>query len=37
MEFCRPLGRRLLGRRLADLDLITAEGPRRVFELLRDA
>jgi 3-(3-hydroxy-phenyl)propionate hydroxylase len=27
----------LLGRRMPDLDLSTAEGPLRVFELLRDA
>jgi 2-polyprenyl-6-methoxyphenol hydroxylase-like FAD-dependent oxidoreductase len=27
----------LLGRRMPDLDLVTAEGPRRVFELLHDA
>ena len=27
----------LLGRRMPDLDLITIDGPRRVFELLHDA
>jgi 3-(3-hydroxy-phenyl)propionate hydroxylase len=30
-------GHPLLGRRMPDLDLVTAEGPRRVFTLLRDA
>src|SRR4029079_15715596 len=30
-------GHPLLGRRMPDLDLITAEGPRRVFTLLHDA
>jgi hypothetical protein len=30
-------GHPLLGRRMPDLDLATAEGPRRVFELLHDA
>jgi len=30
-------GHPLLGRRMPDLDLATAQGPRRVFELLRDA
>ncbi|MGL5826352.1 MAG: hypothetical protein ACRCYU_16295 [Nocardioides sp.] len=30
-------GHPLLGRRMPDLDLITAQGPRRVFELLHDA
>jgi hypothetical protein len=30
-------GHPLLGRRMPDLDLITAEGPRRVFSLLHDA
>lgn len=30
-------GHPLLGRRMPDLDLITADGPRRVFELLHDA
>ena len=30
-------GHPLLGRRMPDLDLSTAEGPLRVFELLRDA
>ncbi len=30
-------GHPLLGRRMPDLDLITADGPRRVFELMRDA
>jgi hypothetical protein len=30
-------GHPLLGRRMPDLDLITADGPRRVFELLHHA
>jgi 2-polyprenyl-6-methoxyphenol hydroxylase-like FAD-dependent oxidoreductase len=30
-------GHPLLGRRMPDLDLVTAEGPRRAFELLHDA
>jgi hypothetical protein len=30
-------GHPLLGRRMPDLDLVTASGPRRVFELLHDA
>jgi 2-polyprenyl-6-methoxyphenol hydroxylase-like FAD-dependent oxidoreductase len=30
-------GHPLLGRRVPDLDLVTADGPRRVFELLHDA
>jgi 3-(3-hydroxy-phenyl)propionate hydroxylase len=30
-------GHPLLGRRMPDLDLATAQGPRRVFELLHDA
>jgi 3-(3-hydroxy-phenyl)propionate hydroxylase len=30
-------GHPLLGRRMPDLDLETADGPTRVFELLRDA
>jgi 3-(3-hydroxy-phenyl)propionate hydroxylase len=30
-------GHPLLGRRMPDLDLITAEGPRRVFDLLHEA
>jgi len=30
-------GHPLLGRRVPDLDLVTAEGPRRVFELLHAA
>ena len=30
-------GHPVLGRRIPDLDLVTAEGPRRVFELLHDA
>jgi 2-polyprenyl-6-methoxyphenol hydroxylase-like FAD-dependent oxidoreductase len=30
-------GHSLLGRRMPDLDLVTAEGPRRVFDLLHDA
>ena len=29
-------GHPLLGRRMPDLDLITADGPRRVFTLLHD-
>ena len=29
-------GHPLLGRRMPDLDLVTADGPRRVFTLLRD-
>ncbi|TYL81660.1 FAD-dependent monooxygenase [Bradyrhizobium cytisi] len=32
-EGCHPL----LGRRMPDLDLVTADGPTRVFELMRDA
>jgi 3-(3-hydroxy-phenyl)propionate hydroxylase len=31
------LGHPLLGRRMPDLDLATAEGPQRVFALLREA
>ena len=31
------VGHPLLGRRMPDLDVITANGPRRVFTLLRDA
>ncbi len=30
-------GHPLLGRRMPDLDLVTADGPARVFELLHDA
>jgi len=30
-------GHSLLGRRMPDLDLVTADGPRRVFTLLHDA
>ena len=30
-------GHALLGRRMPDLDLVTADGPRRVFSLLHDA
>jgi 2-polyprenyl-6-methoxyphenol hydroxylase-like FAD-dependent oxidoreductase len=30
-------GHPLLGRRMPDLDVVTADGPRRVFTLLRDA
>jgi Aromatic-ring hydroxylase, C-terminal len=30
-------GHPLLGRRMPDLDLVTADGPLRVFTLLRDA
>ncbi len=30
-------GHPLLGRRMPDLDLVTADGPRRTFELLHDA
>ncbi len=30
-------GHPLLGRRMPDLDLVTADGPKRVFDLLRDA
>ena len=30
-------GHPLLGRRMPDLDLLTADGPRRVFHLLHDA
>lgn len=30
-------GHPLLGRRMPDLDLVTADGPRRVFHLLHDA
>ncbi|HEX5254200.1 MAG TPA: FAD-dependent monooxygenase [Mycobacterium sp.] len=29
-------GHPLVGRRMPDLDLVTADGPRRVFDLLRD-
>ena len=32
-EGCHPL----LGSRMPDLDLVTADGPTRVFELMRDA
>ena len=39
LDVCYDLGEGhpLLGRRMPDLDLITAHGPRRVFELLHDA
>ena len=39
LDVCYDLGdgHRLLGRRMPDLDLTTAHGPRRVFELLHDA
>src|SRR5205085_2194366 len=30
-------GHPLLGRRMPDLDLVTTDGPRRVFALLHDA
>ncbi len=30
-------GHKLLGRRMPDLDLVTANGPLRVFTLLHDA
>ncbi len=30
-------GQPMLGRRMPDLDLVTADGPRRVFTLLHDA
>jgi 3-(3-hydroxy-phenyl)propionate hydroxylase len=30
-------GHPLLGRRMPDLDIVTADGPRRVFELLHEA
>jgi hypothetical protein len=30
-------GHPLLGRRMPDLDLVTADGPQRVFPLLHDA
>jgi 3-(3-hydroxy-phenyl)propionate hydroxylase len=30
-------GHPLVGRRMPDLDLVTADAPARVFELLRDA
>ena len=30
-------GHPLLGRRMPDLDLVTADGPRRVYTLLHDA
>jgi hypothetical protein len=30
-------GHKLLGRRMPDLDLVTPNGPLRVFTLLRDA
>jgi 3-(3-hydroxy-phenyl)propionate hydroxylase len=35
--YSRGEGHPLLGRRMPDLDLTTAGGPRRVFELLHDA
>jgi 3-(3-hydroxy-phenyl)propionate hydroxylase len=39
LDVCYHLGEGhpLLGRRMPDLDLTTARGPRRVFELLHDA
>jgi 3-(3-hydroxy-phenyl)propionate hydroxylase len=39
LDVCYDLGEGhpLLGRRMPDLDLTTAHGPRRVFELLHDA
>jgi 3-(3-hydroxy-phenyl)propionate hydroxylase len=39
LDVCYDHGDRhpLLGRRMPDLDLATARGPRRVFELLHDA
>jgi 3-(3-hydroxy-phenyl)propionate hydroxylase len=39
LDVCYDLGEGhpLLGRRMPDLDLTTADGPRRVFELLHDA
>ena len=39
LDVCYHLGEGhpLLGRRMPDLDLTTANGPRRVFELLHDA
>lgn len=39
LDVCYDLGEGhpLLGRRMPDLDLATADGPRRVFELLHDA
>ena len=39
LDVCYALGEGhpLLGRRMPDLDLATASGPRRVFELLHDA
>jgi 3-(3-hydroxy-phenyl)propionate hydroxylase len=39
LDICYDLGEGhpLLGRRMPDLDLTTAEGPLRVFELLHDA
>lgn len=39
LDVCYPLGdgHPLLGRRMPDLDLVTAEGPRRVFTLLHRA
>jgi 3-(3-hydroxy-phenyl)propionate hydroxylase len=39
LDVCYDLGdgHPLLGRRMPDLDLTTAQGPRRVFELLHDA
>jgi len=37
IHYDRGVGHPLLGRRMPDLDLETAEGPTRVFALLRDA
>ena len=39
LDICYDLGEGhpLLGRRMPDLDLVTADGPLRVFELLHDA
>jgi 3-(3-hydroxy-phenyl)propionate hydroxylase len=39
LDVCYDLGEGhpLLGRRMPDLDVITAHGPRRVFELLHEA
>src|SRR5437016_369178 len=34
---CAGCGQPLLGRRMPDLDLVTADGPLRVFALLHDA
>jgi 2-polyprenyl-6-methoxyphenol hydroxylase-like FAD-dependent oxidoreductase len=39
LDICYDLGtgHPLLGRRMPDLDLVTADGPRRVFTLMHDA